>query len=184
MLTALASSTRGLIGATFMAVVLALYTGCGDQSTERKGGGGIPNLDAGGGGGESNAGAAGAGAAAGAQGSPVPWCDAYKIINCVCQQCHRDPTLNGAAMPLMTYEDTQAPFPLPTSSTLVWEKMQVAVKSRVMPETGNSSVVPAVKPLTDAQQNTLLNWLAQGALDEGGSNCPMTCDWSKGPPAP
>jgi hypothetical protein len=177
MLTAFATSTRGLIGATFMAVLLALYSGCSDQSTERQGGE-IPDLNAG----ASNAGAAGA--AGGQSGVPVPWCDAYKIINCVCQQCHQDPMLNGAAMPLMTYEDTQAPFPLATSSTFVWQKMEVAVRSRVMPETSNPSVVPAVEPLTDAQRNTLLGWLAQGAHAEGGRNCPMACDWSKGPPAP
>jgi len=169
MLTAIARTTRVSIGAMFAAAVLALYTGCGDQSTERKGGGDIPDLGD-----------------AGAAGVPVPWCDAYKVINCVCQQCHQNPTLNGAAMPLMTYEDTQAPFPLSTSSTFVWQRMQVAVSTRAMPETSNPSVVPAVKPLSDAQQKTLLDWLAQGAHDEGGRNCPMTCDWAngKGPPAP
>ncbi|HYQ29837.1 MAG TPA: hypothetical protein VER04_21560 [Polyangiaceae bacterium] len=156
----------------FAAAVLALYTGCGDQGTEPKGGGELPDLNAGSG---SGAGAAGAGA-----GAPVPWCDAYKIINCVCQQCHQNPTLNGAAMPLMTYEDTQAPFPLPTSSTFVWQKMQVAVGNRSMPETSNPSVSPAVKPLTEAQRTTLLDWLAQGAHDQGGRSCPMTCDWAKG----
>jgi hypothetical protein len=46
-----------------------------------------------------------------------------------------------------------------------------------MPETGNPSVTPAVKPLTEAQRSTLLDWAAQGAHDEGGRNCPMTCDW-------
>jgi len=168
MLTVLARSTRALIGTTVVAATLALF-GCGDQSTERNGGGDIPDLDA------------GSGGEAGAGGMPsgrlVPWCDAYKVINCVCQQCHQDPTLNGAAMPLMTYEDTQAPYPTAGSSTLVWQKMQTAVSSGLMPETGNPSVVPAVKPLTSAQRTTLLDWLAQGAHDEGGRNCPMTCDW-------
>jgi len=158
-------------------VVLALYTGCGDQSTERKGGGELPDLNAGSG--ASDAGTAGAGAG-GAQGGLVPWCDAYKIVNCVCQQCHQNPTRNGAAMPLMTYEDTQAPFPQATSSTRVWQRMQVAVTTRTMPETTNPSVDPAVKPLSEAQRKTLLDWLAQGAHDEGGRNCSMTCDWSKG----
>jgi hypothetical protein len=80
-------------------------------------------------------------------------------------------------MPLMTYEDTQAPYPSATSSTLVWQKMQAAVASRFMPETGNPAVVPAVEPLTDAERQTLLDWFAQGAHDEGGRDCPMTCDW-------
>jgi len=83
-------------------------------------------------------------------------------------------------MPLMTYEDTQAPFPQATSSTRVWQRMQVAVTTRTMPETTNPSVDPAVKPLSEAQRKTLLDWLAQGAHDEGGRNCSMTCDWSKG----
>jgi hypothetical protein len=175
MLTAFARSTRASIGATFAAVVLALYTGCGDQSSERHGGEDLPDLNAGSG--ASDAGSAGAGAAG--AGGPVPWCDAYKVINCVCQQCHQNPTLHGAAMPLMTYEDTQVPFPLATSSTRVWQRMQVAVTTGAMPETSNPSVVPAVEPLTDAQRNTLLDWLAQGAHDEGGRTCPMTCEWSK-----
>ena len=165
MLTALARSTRGLIGATLSAAVIVLYTGCGDQSSERKGGGDIPDLSA-----------------AGAQSAElVPWCDAYKVINCVCQQCHQNPTLNGAAMPLMTYEDTQAPFPLATSSTLVWQRMQVAIRSGSMPETSNPSVEPPVKPLSDAQRSTLLDWLAQGAHDEGGSDCPKSCAWPANP---
>ena len=177
MLTALARSTRVSIGVTFTAAVLALYTGCGDQSSGRKGGGEIPDLTAGNGAGDAGA----SGAEGGAAGELVPWCDAYKIVNCVCQQCHQNPTLNGAAMPLMTYEDTQAPFPTASSSTLVWQKMQVAVKNGTMPETSNASVTPPVKPLTDAERKTLLDWLAQGAHDEGGRNCPTTCPWSADP---
>ncbi|MEI9950076.1 MAG: hypothetical protein WDO74_14170 [Pseudomonadota bacterium] len=170
MLTALARSTRALIGTTFTAAALALYTGCGDQSTERKGGDDIPDLNAGSG--ASDAGAGGAGV-----GGLVPWCEAYKIVNCVCQQCHQNPTRYGAAMPLMTYEDTQLPFPSATSSTFVWQKMRTAVGSGFMPETSNPSVVPAVQPLTDAQRDTLLDWLDQGAHDLGGRTCPTGCNW-------
>ncbi|HKO50021.1 MAG TPA: hypothetical protein VJV79_19960 [Polyangiaceae bacterium] len=151
----------------FTTVALALYTGCGDQSTEPNGGGDMPGLNAGSSGSEAGA--------AGAQSGLVLWCDAYKVVKCVCQQCHQNPTLNGAAMPLMTYEDTQAPFPLETSSTRVWERMQAAIISGSMPETSNPSVVPAVKPLTTAQRTTLLDWFAQGAHDQGGRNCPSSC---------
>jgi hypothetical protein len=167
MQTAFASSTRRLIEATLTAAVLVLYTGCGDQSTERKGGGEVPDLTAGNGSG-----------GGGATAALVPWCDAYKIVNCVCQQCHQNPTRNGAAMPLMTYEDTQAHYP-PSSSSFVWEKMEVAVSNRSMPETSDPSVDPPVQPLTEAQRKTLLDWLAQGAHPEGGLDCPATCDWSK-----
>jgi len=170
MLTAFASSTRRLIGTTFAAVLLSLHTGCGDQGTEHQGGGDIPDLTAG-----SGSGGAGGGAAAGL----VPWCDAYKVINCVCQQCHQDPTVHGAAMPLMTYEDTQLHYPTASSASLVWQKMQEAVTNRTMPEIGDPTVDPPVKPLSDAQRNTLLAWLAQGAQPEGGRDCADTCDWSK-----
>lgn len=171
MMTAFASSTRRFIGTAFAAAVLVICTGCGDQGTERKGGGDVPDLTAGSG----NAGAEGG--VAGAASELVPWCDAYKVINCVCQQCHQDPTLNGASMPLMTYEDTQAPYPTAASSTLVWQKMQTAVESGLMPETTNRSVMPPVEPLTDAQRRILLDWLAQGAHPEGGRNCPNSCAW-------
>lgn len=169
MLTPFASATRRLIEATVAAAVLLLYTGCGDQSTERRGGGEIPDLTAGGG--------SGSGGGAATE-KPVPWCDAYKIVNCVCQQCHQEPTRHGAAMPLMTYEDTQARYPA-SSSTFVWERMEVAVTNRSMPETGDPSVNPPVKPLTEAERTTLLTWLAQGARAEGGLDCPSTCDWSE-----
>ncbi|HET7540725.1 MAG TPA: hypothetical protein VFK05_12660 [Polyangiaceae bacterium] len=156
------------------ALVLALYTGCSDQSTERTGGGEPPDLTAG-------SGSAGSGSGEGGSAADglVAWCDAYQVINCVCQQCHQNPTLNGAAMPLMTYEDTQARFPTATSSTYVWQKMETAVRNGYMPETGNPSVVPPVQPLSNAQRSTLLDWLAQGAHDEGGRDCPQTCKWSK-----
>jgi hypothetical protein len=73
---AFAASTRALIGAVTAAALLALYPGCGDQSTERRGGGDIPDLTAGSGmmampiagaGGD----AGGAGGAAGAAGSDL-----------------------------------------------------------------------------------------------------------------
>ena len=181
MLTVFARPSRVLIAATLAAAVLALCTGCGDQGTERKGGD-IPSLE--GGSGATDAGPGEGGAAGAHTGTLVPWCDAYKVINCVCQQCHQNPTVHGAAMPLMTYEDTQAPYPLSTSTTLVWQKMQLAVKSGLMPETTNPSVMPKVVPLTDAQRNTLLDWLAQGAHAEGGRSCASACNWSKGPAAP
>jgi hypothetical protein len=113
---------------------------------------------------------------------PVTWCEAYKIINCVCQQCHQMPPLHGAPIPLMTYADTQAPFPNATSSGTVWQEMQSVIASRFMPFTGDKTVMPPVQQLSDDQQATMLAWLSQGATDLGGQSCPMTCDWSKGPP--
>jgi hypothetical protein len=60
--------------------------------------------------------------------------------------------------------------------------MQKVIASRFMPYMGDPTVMPPVKPLTDEQQTTMLTWLDQGALDTGGLDCPMTCDWSQGPP--
>jgi hypothetical protein len=188
---ALVGSARALIGAITAAALLALYAGCGEQSSERRGGGDIPDLTAGapdiptaGAAGDAND-AAGAGGASGATGSElVPWCAAYKIINCVCQQCHQNPPLNGAPLPLVTYADTQGPYLNPATKKTVWQEMQTVIGSRFMPYTGPTDppVMPPVKPLTDEQQTTMLTWLAQGALDTGGTDCPQTCDWTHGSP--
>ena len=193
---AAARSSHALIGATLVAAAAALFSGCGDQSTERKGGDDLPDLTAGspasvagasvggaavmadgGASGASEAGAAGA-----MMTSPVQWCDAYKVINCVCQQCHQNPPLNGAPIPLLTYEDTQAPFPFATSTKLVWNKMQTDVTGRIMPYMGDPNIKPTVQPLTDEQFDTLTTWLDEGAHDEGGTACTATCDWSDGTP--
>ena len=187
---ALATSSRALMAAMLVGAIGALFTGCGDQSIERKGGGDIPDLNAGtvsiaaGGGQTSEAGGAGAsegGSAGAVSNGLVPWCDAYRVINCVCQQCHQDPTLNGAAMPLITYDNTQVGYPRPTSEA-VWKKMQRAVTSGFMPYMGDSTVMPPVKPLSAEQKDTLLTWLMEGAHDEGGTDCTKTCDWSDGTP--
>ena len=182
MFSVMANQRASLCGLS-IAMLMVLHIGCG--SAEH--GSNAPDSHAGGG---ASAGSGLAGGSAGASGTgeagasnePVAWCEAYKVINCVCQQCHQRPTVHGAAMPLMTYEDTQAPFPQPTSKTLVWQAMQRAVSTRTMPFTGDSSVMPPVEPLSDEQRNTLLTWLAQGALAPRGTVCPMTCDFTQDPP--
>jgi hypothetical protein len=178
------ASTRSLFGAVSAAAVLALYAGCGEQSSERRGGGDIPDLNAGSGMVAAPAAGAGGAADAGAGGAGpelVPWCDAYKIINCVCQQCHQNPPLNNAPLPLVTYDDTQGQYQGSALKLKVWQEMQKVIASRFMPYMG-SDVTPPVKPLTDEQQATMLTWFDQGAVDIGGQDCPMTCDWSQGPP--
>ena len=112
----------------------------------------------------------------------VPWCAAYQIINCVCQQCHRNPPLNGAPISLLNYADTQAPFPLPSSKNRVWQTMEKVIGNDFMPYIGDDTVMPKVLPLTPDQKALMLRWLGEGAHDEGGQNCGMTCDWDKGPP--
>ena len=171
--------SRGLPGLVRTAFVVGLLgVGCSAQDSERRGGGDLPDLTAGSGaaaGGDASQG----GASGGSNSSAVPWCDAYRVINCSCQQCHQNPTRRGAAMPLMTYEDTQLPYPLPSSPKRVWEQMEDAVASGLMPFTGDKSVTPPVRPLSEEQRATLLTWLAQGAKDVGGTDCPQTCDWSQ-----
>ena len=114
--------------------------------------------------------------------APVTWCAAYQVINCVCQQCHRNPPLNGAPIPLVTYADTQAHFPLSVSKNRVWQTMQKVISTDFMPYMGDPTIKPKVLPLTPDQKQLMLDWLGQGAHDEGGQACDMTCDWDKGPP--
>ncbi len=188
---AVATSFWGMLAVAPVAVI-ALYSGCSDQASERRGGGEIPDLTAGSGMIVSaEAGAGGALGEAGAAGAaavppPVPWCAAYKVINCVCQQCHQNPTINGAPVdvPLVTYDDTQAPYGVASLNRKVWQEMQTVIKSGFMPFTGleDPPVSPPVQPLDAERKATLLTWLAEGAHDEGGQDCPMACDWTKGPP--
>jgi hypothetical protein len=161
---------RSLMGAITVAALMALYGGCASNSvsTHQEGGGSPPPVPE-----------AGLSEGTSPSDAPVPWCAAYHIINCVCQQCHQNPPLNGAPIPLMTYDDTQAPF---GTKELVWQVMQDVVSSRFMPFTGDPTVMPVVLPLDDDDYNTMLAWLGQGATDLGGQDCPMECDWSKGPP--
>ncbi len=146
-------------------LLLALFAGCISSAWGCSSTSSVHNDDA------------GAAGVAGEASNAVSWCAAYEIINCSCQQCHQNPPLNGAPIPLLTYADTQAPFPMPTSEEKVWQTMQSVIRLRFMPYTADKTVMPPVKPLTDEQQNTLLTWLAQGAKDEGGLDCPQTCAW-------
>jgi len=160
-------SGRGLLGSTPVIAAIALLSACGsnDVTTMHEGGGGMPALPDGG----TDTGAA------------VPWCAAYRIVNCVCQQCHQNPPVHGAPVPLMTFDDLHAD--VPGSSMKIWQLAQNYVSIRYMPFTGDKTVMPPVQPLSNDDYNTMLGWFAQGATDLGGQDCPMTCDWSKGPPA-
>ncbi len=161
------SRARTLLSALSAVALIAFYAACGssDVTTNREGGTTIPQ----------------AGSGAVDSDAPVPWCAAYHIVNCVCQQCHQNPPVNGAPIPLLTYDDMQAA--VPGSSMKVWQLAQNYVSTRFMPFTGDKTVMPPVQPLNDEDYNTMLSWFAQGATDLGGQDCPMTCDWTKGPPS-
>jgi hypothetical protein len=173
-----------------MALPLALYAGCTNETTERRGGTEVPDLTAGSGSTEAGgAGAAGAPGEAGAAGAPaiprpVTWCAVSKVIACSCQQCHQNPPVHQAPFPILTYADTQQPYPSASSNNKLWQAMKTAVTSGYMPYLGlqDPPVEPPVQPLSAEDKATLLTWFDEGAHDEGGQVCPVTCDWTKGPP--
>jgi hypothetical protein len=91
-----------------------------------------------------------------------------------CQRCHTDPPVNGAPVPFLTYEDTQAQY---YASDEKWSDAMVGPVTRgFMPYVAlndpPTSLMPPVEPLTDDEKTTLLTWLKQGALPEGGTDCP------------
>jgi hypothetical protein len=73
----------------------------------------------------------------------------------------------------LTYEDTQAGWTLEKD---VHDVMLDAVGRDFMPYVAlndpPTSLMPPVEPLTEEEKATLLGWLMQGALPEGGTDCP------------
>lgn len=130
-------------------------------------GGEIPNTD--------DTGGEGAVPVGGADsGGPVPFCEALTVVRAKCQRCHGDPLQNAAPVPLLTYEDTQAPYF--DTDKKVAEVMLSMVEDDVMPfvalNDGPTPIMPPVQPLTAEEKATLFGWLKQGALPEGGTDCP------------
>ncbi len=116
--------------------------------------------------------AAGAGGGASAP-RAITFCEAFAVIRAKCQRCHRDPTVNGAPVPFLTYEDTQAQY---YDSNFKWSEVMVGVIERdFMPYValnGSPGLVGGpVEPLTPDEKATLLGWLREGALPEGGTDC-------------
>lgn len=107
-------------------------------------------------------------------GGPVPFCEALTVVRAKCQRCHGDPLQNAAPVPLLTYEDTQAPYF--DTDKKVAEVMLSMVEDDVMPfvalNDGPTPIMPPVQPLTAEEKATLFGWLKQGALPEGGTDCP------------
>jgi hypothetical protein len=110
---------------------------------------------------------------------PIRFCQAEIVLRTVCQRCHADPPLNGAPFSLVTYEDTQEPFG--SLGRYRWQRMKEAVESGFMPLRG-LDLDPPIEPLTCEERSTLLGWLDQCALPEGGTECDdpsetlLTCD--------
>lgn len=142
-----------------LAFVVTALIGCADHeaSTEREGGP-IPEYDSG----------AMPNDAGEVEVGEVTWCQASAVLESVCQRCHTDPPENNAPFPLVTYDDTQAPYY--TTELQIWEVMQTAVSSGFMPMRP-AALMPPVEPLTCEEKSTLLGWLEQGAKLVGPSSC-------------
>jgi hypothetical protein len=81
---------------------------------------------------------------------------------------------NGAPVAFLDVEDFQAPY---YETEFSWREVAIdRVERDVMPYValngGPMPVMPPVEPLTVDEKATLLGWLQQGALPEGGTDCP------------
>lgn len=154
---------------------MAFSPACSDDPESERRGGPLPTpVDDPSAAGAQGAGGAGAPGAAGSpSGAPIAWCSTLVVLQSKCQRCHQDPPKNGAPMSLLTYDDTQAMW---TTTLDVHDVMLDAVERDFMPYVAlnepPTSIMPPVEPLTPDEKATLLGWLEQGALPEGGTECP------------
>ncbi|HZO15616.1 MAG TPA: hypothetical protein VFB62_20225 [Polyangiaceae bacterium] len=93
-------------------------------------------------------------------------CDVATVMRASCEPCHSSPPVHGALMPLVTFEDTRAPFTaLPTyDATPVWQVIGDVVQSGWMPQP-----LEGVS-LSTGGRDTLLDWVGRGA--PSGEACP------------
>jgi hypothetical protein len=169
--------------AALLALIASLGCSEGEYELERRGGpypsAPIPDPATGGSGGSS--GGAGSGGSAGAAGeaiggageSPIAFCEALTVVQAKCQRCHGDPLTNGAPVPFLTWEDFQAQYGV--SDFMWWQIAEDMVDRDQMPYValnGSAGLEGGpVEPLTPDEKATLLGWLQQGALPEGGTDC-------------
>jgi hypothetical protein len=161
-------------------LALIVSVGCsdGDYELERRGGpypsAPIPDPSMGGSGGSGGSSSSAGEAAGGAAEPPVAFCDALTVVQDKCQRCHGDPLTNGAPVAFLTWDDFQAQYGV--SEYKWWQIAADMVERDQMPYVAlNSSpglVGGPVEPLTVEEKATLLGWLKQGALAEGGTDCP------------
>ncbi|HEY6561740.1 MAG TPA: hypothetical protein VI072_30935 [Polyangiaceae bacterium] len=104
-------------------------------------------------------GTGGAGGTGGAPptGGPVIPCNVLQIMANKCQTCHSNPPQYGAPMPLTTLQEVQTHR----------ERMIARVEARTMPP--NTT-------LSDADRNTLVTWLRNGAQGVAPSTCVIPGD--------
>ncbi|MBX3196845.1 MAG: peptidylglycine alpha-amidating monooxygenase [Labilithrix sp.] len=122
--------------------VLLLAGACGGSSSGGPSTSGPLDEDGGGGGGTGPAG--------------LP-CDVADVLAEHCQKCHASPPQFGAPMPLVTWDDLDAPSRAdPTKKVYEGVIERVADERRRMPPSPNA-------PLSDAEQKTIADWIAAGA---------------------
>jgi hypothetical protein len=157
---------------------LLASVGCsdGDYELERRGGPypSAPIPDPGGSGGSAGSSGAPGEATGGAAELPIAFCDALTVVHDKCQRCHGDPLTNGAPVPFLTWDDFHAPYG--ETEYKWWQIAADMVDRDQMPYValnGTPGLVGGdVESLTVEEKTTLLGWLKQGALPEGGTDCP------------
>ena len=101
-------------------------------------------------------------------------CEVFTILADNCHSCHTDPPANGAPFPLLTYEDTQAPYF--KTDLKRWERM-----ARVVEPNGSPRMPLGLPPLDPAQLNPLRDWFATcraGECARGPEGFPTTSSGS------
>ncbi|HEY2410296.1 MAG TPA: hypothetical protein VGI10_30030 [Polyangiaceae bacterium] len=93
-------------------------------------------------------------------------CDVAAVLQDVCQHCHTSPPQNGAPFPLLTGNDTQAPFDPPYDNTPIWQVMGAAVDAGVMPPPDGGV------DISQAEREVIIDWAAAGAPEGDGGVCP------------
>ncbi len=93
-------------------------------------------------------------------------CDVAAVLMARCQTCHRQPPLNHAPWPLLTYEDTQQPFGM--TGLRRWQRMAAVIEPDNFPH-----MPPAGQPqLTDTDFQVLRGWFTACAPPQPeGTGC-------------
>jgi hypothetical protein len=79
-------------------------------------------------------------------------CDVGQVLTDKCQPCHQQPPQNHAHFPLLTYEDTQAPFG--TGGRRRWQRMAEVIEPGALPHMPYGSA----PQLTQQELTTLRAW--------------------------
>jgi hypothetical protein len=146
--------------------------GGGDSGAGGSGAGGSSSIGGNAGSANGNGGAAGAGGGGTAAASGLP-CDLANFLVARCQQCHSNPPVGGAPMPLVTYSDLIAPARTDASKSAG----QMAL-SRMQDVTRPMPPVPAA-PASTSEIALVSGWLSSGQ-PRGSCAMPPTGDGGAG----